>query len=101
MAVVGGGAAGTAAAVGAAQAGGRTALFVASRPVTSQPDHAFPEPGGTKRSRWDSVEVAIEFGRVLAEPWLVRTGAPAHSRITNCSRFTLRDAALAEFLNGE
>ena len=31
--------------------------------------------------------------------WLVRTGAPDHSRITNCSRFTLRDAALAELLN--
>jgi hypothetical protein len=28
-------------------------------------------------------------------------GAPDHSRITNCSRFTLRDAALAELLNGE
>lgn len=32
---------------------------------------------------------------------LVRAGAPDHSRITNCSRFTLRDATLAELFNGE
>src|SRR5450759_5008166 len=25
--------------------------------------------------------------------WLVRTGAPAHSRISNCSRFTLRSSS--------
>jgi hypothetical protein len=34
----------------------------------SQLDHAFPEPGGTRRSREDSKDAAFEFSRPPAEP---------------------------------
>jgi len=34
----------------------------------SQVDHAFPEPGGIRRSREDSKEAAFEFTRPPAEP---------------------------------
>jgi len=63
--------------------------------------------GGRDRLDFGTVRPRVQIPgphqnlNTMMASWLVRTGAPDHSRITNCSRFTLRDAALAELLNGE